>query len=108
MATAGNGDEALRLAREQPFDVLITDILMPEKDGIETIMAFRQEHPSVKIIAMSGGGRRMGKDPLRLARLLGAHAILEKPFAFHVLRDTVRTLLEPEPDTTPCPEGGDS
>ena len=108
VATASNGVEALRLASEQPFDLLITDILMPEKDGIETIVDFRREHPSVKIVVMSGGGRLVGKEPLRHARLFGAHATLEKPFDFHVLRDTVRTLLEPEPDTTPCPEGGAS
>ncbi len=108
VATAGDGAEALRLAHEQPFDLLITDILMPEKDGIETVRAFRREHPSVKIVAISGGGRHLGIEPLYWARELGANATLEKPFDFHVLRDTVRTLLEPEPDTTPCPEGSAS
>ena len=94
MLTAENGDEALRLARQRSFDLLITDILMPDKDGIETIRAFQRQHPAVKIIAMSGGGRAVGKEPLKLARLIGAHATLEKPFAFDVLRDTIRTLLE--------------
>ncbi len=108
LATAGNGAEALRVARERPLDLRITDILMPENDGIETVIAFRREHPSVKIVAMSGGGRQVGQEPLRWTRLLGAHATLEKPFDFQVLRDTVRTLLEPEADTTPCPKGGAS
>ncbi len=53
VVTASNGDDALRLAREQPFDLIITDILMPEKDGIEMVIAFRREHPSVKIVAIT-------------------------------------------------------
>ena len=100
VVAASNGAEALRLAREQPFDLLITDISMPVMDGIETVIAFRREHPSVKIVAMSGGGRHVGKEPLRWVRGLGANATLEKPFDFHVLRDTIRTLLEPEPETS--------
>ena len=99
VATAGSGAEALRWLGEQPVDLLVTDILMPDKDGIETIMEIRREHPSVKIVAMSGGGRQVGKEPLSYARLLGAHATLEKPFAFSDLRDTIRTLLEAGADT---------
>jgi CheY-like chemotaxis protein len=106
VATAGNGNEALRLARERSFDLLVTDMLMPEKDGIETVVAFRREYPSTKIIAMSGGGRQVGKEPLEYVRLLGAHATLEKPFDFNFLRDMVRSLLEPEPNTQNPSSGG--
>ncbi len=100
VATASNGVEALRLARAQRFDVLVTDILMPEKDGTETIIAFRRDHPSVKIIAMSGGGRIIGTEPLGVVSLLGAHATLVKPFDFQMLWDTIQAVLEPEPDAT--------
>src|SRR3989442_15115046 len=53
---ARNGDSALRLPRAGPVDLIITDIFMPGKEGIETIMEIRRDLPSVKIIAMSGGG----------------------------------------------------
>ena len=79
---------------------------MPDKDGIETVVAFRRKHRSVKIVVMSGGGRQVGKEPLSYARLLGTQATLEKPFDFHVLRDPVRALLEPEPDTILFPKEG--
>ena len=59
---------------------MITDILMPEKDGLETITQSRKTHPQLKIIAMSGGGRHVGTDALVDASSLGAHQTLEKPF----------------------------
>lgn len=91
--TTADGMEALKLANEEPFDLIITDLMMPVTDGIEIIMALRKEHPNVKILAMSGGGQKLGKEPLEWARLLGAHACLEKPFGFEDLKQTVETLL---------------
>lgn len=62
------------------FDLVITDILMPEQEGMETIRALRNANPSVKILAISGGGRVGNQDFLDLARKLGACRSLKKPF----------------------------
>ena len=81
VATAGNGDEALKRTDLDSFQLVITDILMPEKEGFETIMTLRQNHPTVKIIAVSGGGYIDAQQYLENAQMLGAHLTLEKPFS---------------------------
>jgi DNA-binding response OmpR family regulator len=97
---ASSGEQALRMARERPIDLIITDLLMPGTDGIEIVITCRREHPEMKLIAMSGGGRRVRSEPLHCARLLGADTILEKPFEFQDLRDAVWALLESHPETS--------
>ncbi|HEX6320676.1 MAG TPA: response regulator [Burkholderiales bacterium] len=90
---AQNGAKALELQRTRPADVLITDIFMPESDGLETIERFRREFPGVRIIAMSGGGVRFkGETFLETASIAGADAVLRKPFDKRVLLDTLRGL----------------
>ena len=76
---ASNGNEGTRLYREDPADVVITDMVMPEKDGMETIMELRRDFPEVKIIAVSGGGTIGPYCYLMTARRLGANRILTKP-----------------------------
>ena len=93
VSTAPGGRAALRLAGEQRVDLLVTDILMPEMDGLETIREFRREHPGIRIIAMSGGGRRVGRWPLGHAVALGADVILEKPFEFAAFCGLIAALL---------------
>jgi len=93
LVTASDGAEALRLEAHQPFDVLVTDVLMPGTDGLATIAAFRRAQPGAKILAMSGGGRHLGAEVLDYARRLGAHATLVKPFEFTDLARCVRALL---------------
>lgn len=88
---AGNGREALESFEENPSDVVIIDLVMPEKEGIETIIEFRQNFPDVKIIAMSGSGEN--SPHLEMARHLGANAILDKPFYIEVLIETVNSLI---------------
>lgn len=79
---AANGKQALRELRAQPIDLILTDILMPEMDGLELIRAVRKEHPGVKLLAISGGSARLpGTDALQVARLLGARRVLPKPFS---------------------------
>lgn len=78
---AANGLEGLRSLEERLHDVVITDIVMPEKEGIETIIEIRRKCPACKIIAMSGGGRIRADDYLQLAKKLGANATIDKPFA---------------------------
>ena len=92
VALAADGTRALEMQRLRPADVLITDIFMPERDGLETITSFRREFPRTRIIAMSGGGVRVdGKLYLETAGIAGADAMLRKPFdpksLLQVLRD---------------------
>jgi DNA-binding response OmpR family regulator len=87
---ADAGDSGVALARAFRPDIVLTDIIMPGCEGIETILAIRSEHPGTKIIAMSGGGRTGNKDHLELAREMGADASLEKPFDEQALLDAVR------------------
>jgi CheY-like chemotaxis protein len=90
---AADGERALELQRSRPTDVLITDIFMPESDGLETIERFRREFPGVRIIAMSGGGVRFkGEAFLATAGIAGADAVLRKPFDKRALLDTLRSL----------------
>ena len=94
---APDGARGMDLQRQSPAAVVITDILMPEKDGIEMIRDLREEFPTVKIIAMSGLGKRV-KDTspyLSTAKEIGAHLILRKPFTPSVLLDSVQEMLKP-------------
>jgi DNA-binding NtrC family response regulator len=86
---AANGAEALRLNRHERVDVVVTDILMPEKDGVEIIVALRLESPDIKVIAMSGGGHSNQTQALDIAEPLGAFASLRKPFSVGLMLDVV-------------------
>ena len=77
---ACNGREAVTMFEAEPAQVVITDIIMPEKDGIETILDLRRDHPDLKVIAISGGGRTTPENYLHSARLLGADRAMRKPF----------------------------
>ncbi len=87
---AANGRIALEEHRRSAADVLITDIFMPEQEGVETIGAVRRSYPDLKIVAMSGAA---GAGFLEVARLMGAHATLSKPFLPSQVRETVRAVL---------------
>lgn len=77
---AANGREALEVLKERDFDLVITDILMPETEGIETIIEIRKANPHIKIVAVSGGGRANNLHPLEIAGKIGADITLSKPF----------------------------
>jgi len=78
---ASTGRIASQLLKKQHFDLVITDVLMPDVDGLELILELKHSQPSVRILAISGGGRHMqATDCLKLAKNLGAHALLLKPF----------------------------
>jgi CheY-like chemotaxis protein len=77
---AVDGEEGMQLFRSLRPDLVITDIIMPKREGIETIIAIRRERPEAKIIAMSGGGRINCADLLSMARDLGANHAITKPF----------------------------
>lgn len=91
---ASNGEQGLRLYRQEPVDLIITDIIMPEKEGIETIIELRRDFPDVKIIAMSGGGRIGTKDYLHLAKIFGVQRTFTKPVAREQLLDAIKALLK--------------
>jgi len=97
VTTAANGQEASRLLAAGEFALVLTDVLMPDKDGIEVINELRQQHPDLPIIAMSGGGRLPRDGYLTVALRLGAHAILQKPFTIDELVAVVGRLLPEKP-----------
>lgn len=91
---APDGLVGTRLFREKPADLVITDIIMPEQEGIETIMELRRDFPDVKIIAISGGGKAMkGGDTLHVAKALGAKRTFVKPLKMKDMVEAVRELL---------------
>jgi DNA-binding NtrC family response regulator len=93
VVVAADGATGLWLHRQRPADLVITDIFMPEKDGIEIILELANESPSVKIIAMSGGGRMGNFDYLPFAEQFGAVRVLGKPFKSEQLLEAVRSAL---------------
>jgi DNA-binding response OmpR family regulator len=82
-------------------DLVLTDILMPTREGIETILAMKQARPDAKIIAMSGGGRIGPNEFLNLATCLGADAVIAKPFRFAALLVILERLLDPTQTAAP-------
>jgi len=90
---AENGLEAATILASLRPDLVITDIIMPEQDGIGTINILRERHPDIKIIAISGGGSILGADYLNIARKLGAHYVFAKPFDNKQLLAKVKELL---------------
>jgi CheY-like chemotaxis protein len=92
-ATAADGRAGLDAFNADPVDLVITDIFMPERDGIEVIMALRGNLFIPKIIAMSGGGVLCGMDVLRIAELLGADRSITKPVDLSKLTDMVADVL---------------
>jgi len=89
---ASNGAEGIRYFNEKPADMIVTDIIMPEKEGIETIIELKKAYPDVKLIAMSGGGWYGTDIDFDMAKKLGA-LTLDKPFALQELLDAVNELL---------------
>ncbi len=91
---AGDGEAGLALHRDHPVDVVVTDIIMPARDGIEAIIALQRPDWRVPVIAMSGGGNIGAADYLLVARKLGACATLQKPFAAEELLAAIAAAVE--------------
>ena len=90
---AENGRIGVDKQNATPFDMVITDIIMPEKEGVETIIDLKQRYPDLKIIAISGGGRTRNLDFLKLSERFGASKLLAKPFTEGQLLEAVEDLL---------------
>jgi CheY-like chemotaxis protein len=91
---ARNGQDAMRLWREEESDLVITDIHMPDKDGIETILELRALSPDLPIIAVSGSGEKKSRDLLQDANLSGPIWTMDKPFGLTELLKRVSEVLE--------------
>lgn len=90
---AKNGNEGINLQIENQFDLVITDIIMPEKEGVETIIELKRDYSDLKIIGISGGGRTRNMDFLKIAEQFGADYILSKPFSEEDLLTLVKKCL---------------
>jgi DNA-binding NtrC family response regulator len=91
--TAENGEDGLTLVGRHAFDLVITDMIMPVKDGLKFIMELVRDYPDLKILAISGGGAIKAERYLTMAGYLGDIATLEKPFKREALLDLVRTQI---------------
>jgi CheY-like chemotaxis protein len=97
VAEACDGRSAMNRVRQSEVDVMVTDLVMPGQEGVETITQLRREFPQVKIVAMSGAAN--GRY-LRICELLGANAVLQKPFPPKTLVEAIENLLPRRPATT--------
>jgi len=93
VSEAVNGAVGIEIYERDAPDLIITDIIMPEKEGVETIIALRRANPALPIIAISGGGRLDATDFLSMAKKLGARRTLTKPFLREQLLEAVGECL---------------
>ena len=91
---ASDGNEAMEQFRQTPADLVILDIVLPDKEGLETIIYLKRTHPNVKIMAMSGGGRTSPQDYLDMAKRLGAVEVIAKPFSIDDFLRSVNLTLK--------------
>lgn len=91
--STGNGSEAIAQYRPGQVDLLITDLIMPETDGLEIIQTIRRMDPAARILAISGGGRVEAEEYLSVARKFGALEVLSKPFTGEELKQAVARAL---------------
>jgi CheY-like chemotaxis protein len=91
--STSDGDEVIRMYGQQAADLVITDLIMPDKDGLEIIQDLRRLNPEVRILAISGGGRVDANEYLAVARKFGAVEVLSKPFTKDDLRKAVEAAL---------------
>ncbi len=95
---ASNGKEALQKFKSLLVDLVITDLVMPEQDGIGLIMELRKIKPGLKIIAISGGGKVGPSNYLSIAETLGANAVFAKPFSIKSLLEKVDEIIKVDYD----------
>ncbi len=91
---AGDGLEAIATLEREAVDLVVSDIIMPEVDGIGLLLKLRKQYAGLKVIVISGGGRTQNVDFLRMAETLGADRVLAKPFTPDQLQSAVQAVLE--------------
>jgi CheY-like chemotaxis protein len=92
-SVAGDGYEAIRSLEMMPFDLAVVDIIMPEKEGLETIMEIKRRWPGCMVVAMAGDERVPAARYLGMASRLGADALLTKPFSAQSVLETVQAVF---------------
>ena len=97
MEVKNNGVEGQKVLNERAVDLIVTDVFMPEKDGLQLIRELRTLQPRPKIVAMSAGLTRVDYDPLPAAKLMGAVEILRKPCSVKILLETVKRAIDEDP-----------
>ncbi len=102
---AADGREGVECFSHHPVDLVITDLIMPDMEGIETIIQLRAAQPEAKIIAISGGGRRGPEDYLPIAKTLGAQQTFAKPFDLKEFLTAVANLLADPQECIPEDQG---
>jgi CheY-like chemotaxis protein len=105
VSEASTGLEGTRRFHREPADLVITDMVMPDQDGIETVMALRREYAGLPIIAISGLARDSALY-LEIAAKLGACRTLQKPFRLEALLQTTKEVLDEQNNPPPSPEAG--
>jgi len=94
---AEDGVQALQCCKDSDIDIVITDLVMPKKNGLDLMLALKEHYPLIRIIAISGGGGIQGQfEYLPIARLIGAHSIIEKPFTTQQIQMAVGRALNDE------------
>jgi DNA-binding NtrC family response regulator len=100
--SAGNGRKGLQMLSHQEYALVVTDMLMPEMEGLQLMLECRHHHPDMKFIAVSGGYSRGAFDALPAAHAMGALETLYKPFSTEELLAAVRRAIGPPSDSAPA------
>ena len=93
VTTATDGNEATAILANMAIDAVVTDLIMPKKDGMQLLMELRKTHPKMPVVVMTGGGHIPSEEYLKFARAFGAHAVLPKPFTREDLIAVLAKLL---------------
>src|SRR5262245_25956337 len=93
VVTATDGRVAIALLDTNHIDLVLTDLVMPDKDGIQLLLEMRRDHRAIPVIAFSAWGKNSAGNYLKIAKTFGARAILEKPFSNEQLMAAIRSVL---------------
>ena len=91
-----DGEKAIHAQQARPADLLIADLFMPNRDGLETVKYFRAHNPRMPIVAISGWSSRQQADHLGVAEIAGANAVFRKPFRVGALLQQLKSLTSPK------------
>ena len=91
---ASDGRQGIKLYVQESTDIVITDLVMPGKEGLEMIVEIKRLHAGAKIIAISGGGRGSSQNYLKMAKAFGAQLVLAKPFSHREILEAISQVLE--------------
>lgn len=91
---AYNGSEGIYLHKQSPYEMIITDIIMPVMDGLEVVMWVKENSPATKLVVVSGGGYFHSQDYLLMAKRLGANCVLQKPYIFEDLNSAIDNMFK--------------